>query len=60
MNLFQSGILSDAQCATLAGIVQNVATQHAPKQAASVEENKQPPGHQDSDDTPQSGEGGTT
>jgi hypothetical protein len=60
MNLFQSGILSDAQCATLASIVQNVAAQHAPKQAASAKEDKQPPGQQASDETPQSGEGGTT
>jgi hypothetical protein len=58
MNLFQSGILSDAQCATLASIVQNVAAQHTTQQAASVQENKQPHDQRESDDKPRSGEGG--
>ena len=60
MHLFQSGILSDAQCATLASIVQNVAAQQAHQHAGSVQDNEQPPEQRTRDDTPRSGEGGAT
>jgi hypothetical protein len=59
MNLFRTGILSDAQCATLASIVQNVAAQHAHQQAAPARENKQSPDQQHNNG-PRSEEGGTT